>query len=173
MEPVYVTHSCLKIPNNTGLNVGDVFTIEFWCRTQGQRQHDYVLGKGFGGPRADFTDDNFGFRKSPTTTRIAYASIDLPDTGWHHYVITKDGADTKIYIDAVDVTVLDTNETFTDNSADLFFGATDTNDTFQDGVVDELAWYGTALTAERVEAHFRAAGTPNAVPRLLEDPVLA
>jgi hypothetical protein len=78
---------------------------------------------------------------------------------WHHFVATYDGSTTRIYLDgslaASQPAALGLNAT----TASLWVGASafDTAAYFN-GIVDEVAVYGTALSAGRITAHYHASG---------------
>lgn len=155
-------------PDHATLDFGDVFTLEAWVKLSTLAGAEMiVVGKGQeagGSPptgpvlsiesnRVSLTYEDF--------TAVATSSITIADTTtWHHCVVTKDGATSKVYLDGVDVTNLVTNGTFQNTTVALAIGANiDVGVAYGmfQGYIDEVAVYGTALSAERVLAHYEAA----------------
>ena len=118
------------------------------------------------------------------TPLIANSSSTVADTDWHHLVITKSGATTKIYIDAVDVTVAGTNQALPACSYAVVWGCQNeytgsghigltnrqTIGNFShntpvkdgDGRLSNCCVYTTALSAARVLAHYNTFGAVQA-----------
>jgi hypothetical protein len=88
------------------------------------------------------------------------SGVTIADGRWHHVVeafhLGTAGA-TKLYVDgtlALSTTISADNET---HDALIGNGSSDTPTQFFPGAVDEVAYYGTTLSATRVQAHFTAA----------------
>jgi galactose oxidase-like protein/concanavalin A-like lectin/glucanase superfamily protein/IPT/TIG domain-containing protein len=149
----------VSVPDNNALDVGDVFTYELWVKrgaTQGVTQR--LLHKGAGPASLGFGSNNKvvllpGGTGASTT---ASSTIAITDQSWHHVVATKNGSDTHIYIDGVDRTALGTNTTMTANATALNLARASSGSGYTAGDLDEVAIYRTALTPERVQAHYRA-----------------
>ena len=78
-------------------------------------------------------------------------------TGWHHIVVTKNGAAVHVYQDGAEVTSAVTNRTLTDGTAKLVLGVRRGNSTaFLDGMLDEVAIYKSVLSPAQVAAHWAA-----------------
>ena len=78
---------------------------------------------------------------------------------WHHLVATYDGATSRVYVDGAVAATQPAPLALNTTTASLWIGASffDTNGYF-DGPIDEVAVYGTALSASRIAAHFHASG---------------
>ena len=87
---------------------------------------------------------------------IASSTNAITDQSWHHVVATKNGAETRIYVDGVDRTAAATNSTLTSNATALNIGRATTGSAYSGADIDEVAVYPTALSAARVLAHYQA-----------------
>jgi hypothetical protein len=78
---------------------------------------------------------------------------------WHHFVATYDGATSRVYLDGTLAAAQPAALALSTTTASLWIGASvfDTAALFA-GSVDEVAVYGTALSAARISAHFHASG---------------
>ena len=111
-----------------------------------------------GGP---YDADKLAFLKNGAGSYIATSSTTVTDTGWHHLVVTKTGATTKLYIDGFDRTVLATSQTLANTASALVLGAVNpaTGGRLR-GTIDEFALYSDVLTQPQVMDHYKAgAGT--------------
>ena len=134
-------------------------TIEAWVKTTGTRLFS-IVGR-------DAAERSFQFRKiqsgelhfipfvggvyySVTSTTVVH------DGNWHHVAATYDGAAAKVYVDG------SLEATDSSMSGNLDAGVAPTigvrsNDDYFIGDIDEVAYYGTALSATRIAAHYNAA----------------
>ncbi len=85
----------------------------------------------------------YGYINSTAIT----ASVSTP-TNWHHYVLTYDGANQKLYIDGVQASSSALTGAIATNATNLKVG-----DLFS-GPIDEVRIYNRALTAEEVKEHY-------------------
>ncbi len=154
----------ITIPDNNVLDVGDTFTLETWGK------YEYVSFAGQGLFLFAKGNLNFIFKSAGGTYPLSTGTLKLiqEQTGvvvatasqqmlpgvWYHCVVTKNGATTKIYLNGVDVTVPGTNATMQNTVASLTMGGT----SFQN--LCGAAVYPTALSAERVLAHYVSAIAP-------------
>ena len=82
-----------------------------------------------------------------------------------HIVVTKNGADSHIYINGIDVTVAGANVTFASQNTAITCQLIDKS-------LDEVAVYNTSLSADRVlTTHYRTATAPT-VPSLTLTPTV-
>ena len=96
-------------------------------------------------------------------TRIAGATFttDLPSPsfqdGWHHFAVTKDGSDVRLYVDAkrlpLRLTSAGTPAPSTGAWHVMRNGRSTTN-AYTQGRADEIAVYGTALTLGDIQRHY-------------------
>src|SRR6201999_1080197 len=90
------------------------------------------------------------------------SGVTIADGRWHHVVETFHNGmanGTKLYVDgtlALSTTITVGNET---HDALISSGSSETPTQFFPGSLDEVAYYGTALSAARVQAHYDAAAT--------------
>jgi hypothetical protein len=154
----------VDVPDHASLDVGDTFTIEFWLKRASQAGLQCPLDKGTGGALAwvvAFNGANFFFGDSGGNWIINNITGVCNDTTtFHHVVITKSGATTKLYQDGVDLAPATTNQTIASSTSVLRMGATVSlgggNTWWLNGTLDEVALYATALSAARVSAHYAA-----------------
>lgn len=152
----------MVVPYNALLNTGDTFSVEAWINTRNTSggwggifigQH-FTIGIGEGGMTLEYGG-----------THVATTSIGFADGNWHHVVVAKDGADTKIYIDAVDVTVLETNHTFADTGDSFAVGF----GTSAEQWYGRIAYYNVQLSESDVIDHFNAASVVTVEPSIDSD----
>jgi hypothetical protein len=144
----------ITVADSASLDLGDVFTLEAWVNRNGvvgssggiiDKQFDaYVI--------EDVGSGVWRLERSGVAT-ICYSTVDIPATGWHHVVCTKNGStSTNLYLDGADTTGTVTNSTCANNGSQLRLGRS-TNGRWY-GLMDEPAVYNTALSADRVRAHY-------------------
>jgi hypothetical protein len=85
----------------------------------------------------------------------------ITDSAWHHFVGTYDGTNFRLYVDGALATgPTATGTQPTGGNETLYIGRRwDNNETF-DGFVDEVAFYGVALSSTQVAAHYAARDLP-------------
>jgi len=94
---------------------------------------------------------------------IANSTVSVTDTGWHHVVATKSGADVHLYLDGVDVTGAVTNRTLANSTSVLRIGGD--GSAYFSGSVDEVAIYGSVLSQAQVQNHYGiGSGAPDTSP---------
>ncbi len=154
----------IAVPHSSTLNFADTFSIECWIN---MRNDDFGLGyylfaKGTGAPSIRWDQGVLSLRSGATV--VASTSIDIVDSVWHHVVITKNGSDTHIYVDAADVTDPGTNVTFTNTSTAMSVAGNGPDGFGPGRWTDEFAVYNVALSPTDVADHFNSSGTPAEVP---------
>ncbi len=155
----FINLGIMSVPHNSSLNVADTFSIEFWSNVGGDNftgsRNVFVKGVTTECPKVIWNVGVIELWKG--STKIAHSSVAYTDPDWHHVVITKNGAATKIWLDTVDVTILDTNATFTNNTSAI---------EWYWRKLDEVALYNAVLSGSAVADHYNASGTPAAVPEI-------
>lgn len=157
----------VTVPHHAALNLGDVFTFSAWVRLRRLGGFPrYLVSKNPGayGVRVE-SDDRLSL---VAVNRAIIASSTVPlDTGWHHVAVTKNGATVGIYIDGVARTGTVTNTALVNTALPLRLAADDHGGEsgigvtdYHDGVLDEVALFGRALSASEVAAQFAAAEGP-------------
>lgn len=140
------------------LRVGDVWTIEAWIKRADTDSSEIVICAKKGGGYYMSLVANMLTIGASEIAIIAQSTTTITDlTTWHHVVTTKNGATCKLYIDAVDVTGTVINTTTIDSINNLSIGVEGVGyPSYFPGWVDEVAIYPTALSADKVLAHYRA-----------------
>lgn len=155
----------INIPNTSLLNMGDTFSLECWVSAASmtgtknviKKAGDYILQATPSGPKLLFN-----------TSTIATSTATLQSGPAYHIVATKSGSTVHIYVNGADVTETVANVTVTNNSNALTIGD---NAAGLGITVDEVAIYPTALSADRVLAHY-VAGTAPASPTNVSAPFI-
>lgn len=153
-------------PSTSTLGLGDTFTVEFWFNSGGSTANSgsgsFLTWFTSASQTANINFSQGGIPGGISLDGVAHTSSGILDGNWHHVAVTKNGAATKIYIDAQDLTVLGTNVTYSGGyaSAKLRFSAgTGARLSFAN-----LAVYNTALSTASLQAHYWASALPTAVP---------
>jgi hypothetical protein len=144
------------------------FSVEFWfnCQETVGSRGDILSFKGEGKDFALFkAEGNANLLTFAVPARVFQAQTDPFSLGtWHHAVYVRRGNVDRWYIDGELSGTATGNVMDIDMKADILIGANHLNnpeviadDCAWNGLIDELAFYNHALTAERVQAHFRAA----------------
>ena len=132
---------------------------ELWYQRQNSSRTEVLITKGASTLMLYFvgTTLNIAVRGSGTAMSITQTGTDK-----HHLVVTKDstsGTAWKLYVDGADVTPTVTSQTPSSNTDKIYMGTdSDTSDPF-DGVLDEVAIYGSVLSLAQVQAHYTAGTT--------------
>jgi Concanavalin A-like lectin/glucanases superfamily/Calcineurin-like phosphoesterase len=145
----------VTVRDDNAFDFGNTFTLEAWVKRSGLGSRTFLF-KGDGSWVLLSNASNRIVLRRSTVADIVSSTTTLTDTAsWHHVVATKEGPAAKIYIDGVDVSGPVTDQTLVDNNLPLTIGLSG-NVTYWSGGIDEVAVYNTALSAERVLAHYRA-----------------
>ncbi len=152
------TNDYVTVPDALSLRFGNgPLTIETWIkRSTVDLNALLIVQKGASGAQFALYNDNAQFGKNDVGT-IVTSTASVTGTGWHHLVVTKNGAATLLYIDGVDRTGGVTERALTDVSpAPLRFGAYDGVSNYLPASIDEFAVYNAALSAATVLDHYKA-----------------
>lgn len=136
----------------------NVFTLECWVKAAIATPFpDYLTFMDKGGGNFNYRLNPSGFMEiaNSGTALIATSTIAITDLLTHHYVWTKNGTVSKMYIDGVDRTGAVTDSVLATNAYWLSVGSGQGGQTLN-GTIDEVAIYPTALSAARVLAHYNA-----------------
>ena len=148
-----------------------VFTVEAWVRTTSTRG-GRILGSAGGatgsqgGDRHLYltNDGRVGFGVWSPGINQVQSRATVNDGEWHHLVVTLGGGALTLHVDgtAVDrrsgVTSAEGRTGFWRVGGGSFGGYAATADAQLAGSLDEIAVYPTALSAERIAAHYTASG---------------
>jgi hypothetical protein len=86
------------------------------------------------------------------------------DSNWHYLVATYDNATARIYVDGSLRASTTSAVRLTANTLPLNIGRANANLYFFQGLLDDVAVYGTALSAARIQAHYDAGTTFDGTP---------
>lgn len=162
----------VSVSNNTAFNFTATqdFSVECWLRGT-WTQHGTLIEKWSGDgsyPFAVRVSDTglVGCVRYDGTNNPGVSSpFALNDNQWHHLVFLKRLSNLLLYIDGQQVaTTTDTTTGDTTNTSNLYFGKRGNNVVFYTGLLDEVAIYNYALSAEQVAAHY-AAGVRSGLAR--------
>ncbi|NLF09269.1 MAG: LamG domain-containing protein [Pirellulaceae bacterium] len=169
--------STLIIPSGvTAMNVGTGdFSIELWYYAANDDRHDLFANKDNSATVKSFALINDW--PSAVDTVCAYETggtvhntkPSAENEAWHHLMVTRTSGTYAMYIDTTKTAI--TGSSVLDFTADKWsgqktigsnFAGSSGHDTTQtlNGFLDEFAFYGTALTQERINAHYAAAQVP-------------
>ncbi len=157
------TNARVRMPFDAAFNLGTGdFSVELWYRTTVAGRGDMFNFKAGGVDFGIFANDNAsgslrgwhnGFLPGPT------AANSVPINAWHHVVYVRLSGVISLYIDgAFHSSQADTQSMSA--GTDIIIGA-NINAFWFTGQIDEVAYYGTALNAGRVSAHYAAAQATN------------
>ena len=149
------------VPDSASLDVTSGVTIELWVQRQ-KSGYQVLLGKP-GNGQSKF--EHFAIWISASNRPQAYfgdgttyatAVGPVLDTAWHHIVATYDNASARLYVDGQLTSTGTSAVALTPNALPLNIGRSNDNQYFFGGSLDEVAIYGTVLSAGRIAAHFEA-----------------
>ncbi len=146
--------------NSTGaLAFGNVFTAEAWVKLSsvaGGGQYWALMGKGTNSFAVEIEPGNiFHLAKNGAMPYLATSTASISANTYHHIAVTKNNATIKLYLDGADVTPgVTTNLNMVNNTRPLQIGADGDGGTQFTGIIDEPAFYTTALTAADIALHF-------------------
>ena len=147
--------------HSTAYNHGDNFTYEAWIELSGSigTERCICFKLGTGGTMAKFVVNSEGklLLRVPGFANLAIGKTVLK-TGTKYLVgTTKTGGTNKVYVNGVDDTASTETREVTNNTGVLRIGSEEgeAGENFN-GVIDEFVIYGSALSAERMLAHYNA-----------------
>ncbi len=150
----------VRISHSASLNLSTQLTLEAWVRPTVippsgggaaiiYKPEQYALQ--FEGPLLDFTIIQFGTRR-----RLQAPAGALRAGQTYHVVGTFDGTTRRLYVNGAQVASATLSGGATSTTNGVFIGSWSGTSDFLRGTVDEVAVYGTALSAARVLAHRNA-----------------
>jgi hypothetical protein len=173
----------LDIPHHDALNPSGALTVELWVRAAGGQgtlrspisSRHLPAGQSFGYLVSTTLGNQWEFRthNGVTANKVIGGTVQLG--AWTHLVGVYDGIATRLYVNGTPVGFPVTN-TYAPNTVTplrIGGGANEGSGAFfWPGSIDEVALYGTALTASRISAH-HAAGTNGSPASPYHEVVLA
>lgn len=138
------------------------YTLEAWVKLSGSDN----------GYRHVFTKDNYGTPREEygMLTRLGvltferfvagvsvYITAPITVGAWHHLVGTYDGMMLELYVDGVLLSTVPDGRPANVKGKPLLIGSKTQTDGSQTATIDEVAVYATALSSDRIKAHYGAA----------------
>ena len=176
--PDYASHyngtgAHTTIPYNAALNPasGSPFTIEFWAKPEASDNDDCPLfNRVTAGNRSGWAffqrDAATGwnwrlYNGSGSTVGWNLTGGTATLDAWSHVVGVWDGTTAKLYVNGVDTAAANTGAGGYNASTEAIFsvGTYDTGSSASTGFIDEIAFYGSALSATQIQAHYNAAAS--------------
>lgn len=154
---IHFAVSNFSVPDHADLDMGDTLTVEAWIFKSDVGNIRAISGRGTSALTWGTNTDNTVFAAKADVGIIVSSTTMLSIDTWYHVAYTKATTTSKIYINGVDRTGTVTNQTLADVAVPLIVGA-DYNGTIAWlGSLDEVAFYSTALSQARIQAHYAAA----------------
>jgi hypothetical protein len=163
---------------STPRTVSTDFTLEAWVKTTapsltGSQSYDGngLLWSDVGGAANDFAmamlNNGLSFFTGNPDVTVTSATV-INDGVWHHLVATRtQGGTVEIFIDGVSQGAATTNNNPLDGNPSIMIGGNVLDGRYFAGLIDEVAYYPSVLSAARIRAHFRAGALSSAaVPTL-------
>jgi len=154
------TNDNVKIANSASLGLSSPLTLEAWIKPTllpSSGNFASVLTKAesyslqFNGPRLEFTIMQSGTRKRLQAPVGAIAAGQA-----YHVVGTYDGATQRLYVNGTQVASTALTGAASATTSPLYLGSWNGSEEFFKGTIDEVAVYGSTLSAARVAAHYEA-----------------
>jgi len=163
---------------STSRTVSANFTLELWINTTASSltgsqayEGNGLLWSDVGGAANDFAMAmlNNGlsfFTGNPDVTVTSATAIN--DGRWHHLVATRtQGGNVEIFVDGISRGTTTTNNNPLDGNPSIMIGGNVLDSRYFSGLIDEVAYYPTVLSVDRIKAHYLA-GSFSTVPILGE-----
>ena len=164
----------VSVPTSPALELTDQMTLETWIKPDGLPPVTSTLLRKNGEYLVRIGSDGGVILRIwvPGVTGGSWQTGTAPFVRsgyWNHIVATRNGAATAIYVNGVlRATGTLPRPAAAPTTSTLYVATSNGNDFFK-GTMDETAIYGTALSAERVRAHFDAAAVQAAPPAMTLD----
>jgi hypothetical protein len=150
------TNDYVSVPDSASLDRGNgPLSIEAWVKRSVAGANHTIVDKGTNAYKLFIGSDNLLTLRKAGSNNIVKSTTTITDTNWHHVVVTKTGATSKVYIDGADVTGTVTDQTLANTASPLGIGSISGGTTeWFNGSLDEVAVYGVVLTADQVREHY-------------------
>lgn len=164
---------------NTARTVAGNFSLELWVNTTAESLGGFPAYEGNGliwsdvaGGANDFTvgvvNNRLAFFTGDNESNISSSST-LNNGEWQHLVVTRSlGEQIRIYVNGQEQASGPAGSALLDANSIMAIGGNVLDNRYFDGLIDEVAYYSTVLSAARVQAHYQAgiaAPLPPALPR--------
>jgi hypothetical protein len=143
----------------SSINLGTSSTISFWHKTSDNNQALVV----FGGASAPYyyvvqwgsAVNKVYFRVGGTVQEFT-GITEIQDGNWHHYCITRTGANAELFIDGASRGTLTGLPATTDTLIDTIGATSSGTHTLNNSHLDEVAFWNTALSSDAVTEIYNA-----------------
>jgi hypothetical protein len=149
------------VPDDPLLSVHAAFSVDCWVKTNSMGQHDrWIVNRVLGG------GESTGFRlgviegkpafEVPQTawSHLLTAAEPLPPGRWVHLAGTFDGRAMRLFVDGLEVAVLDRPGPVNPSHFDLMIGGFEPGSrAYFEGSIDEVRLFARALTAEEIRQY--------------------
>lgn len=146
-----------SIPDDPDIDFGDTLTVEAWISKDDSIERAICAR---GSNALTFTVNTGGYLVAykADVGEIVTATASIVLSSWYHVAYTKATTTSKLYLNGADVTGTVTDRTLSTTATPLIVGADYNGTSIQwNGGLDEVAFYSTALSADRILAHYNAA----------------
>ena len=169
---------------STARTVSTDFTLEMWINSRAPSltgtdsyEGNGLLWSDVGGVANDFTmailNNGLSFFAGDSGITVTSANA-INDGRWHHLVVTRAlGGSTQIFVDAVVRGTVPSGNSPLDANPAIMIGGNVLDNRYFNGLIDEVAYYPSVLSAARIQAHFLAGSADAAAVPALNDAVLA
>ncbi|MCB1226912.1 MAG: HEAT repeat domain-containing protein, partial [Verrucomicrobiales bacterium] len=155
--------------------LGERYSTEFWFwnafPTDARPVTGYLFSRGvdgdaralgehlgIGGSAKDTAAGKLFFYTGNGVGKVVRGKTQLAQRDWHHVALVRDGERLTVYLDGVvEIEADDLAWTLPEKADEVFFGGRSDRFAGFEGKMDEIAVYASALSAEQVAAHFKAA----------------
>ncbi len=162
---------------STSRTVSTDFTLELWINTTASSltgtnayEGNGLLWSDVGGSANDFVvamlNNGLSFFTGNPDVSVTSA-VAINDGRWHHLVATRNqGATVEIFVDGVARGTTTTNNNALNGNPSIMIGGNVLDSRYFAGLIDEVAYYPSVLSVDRIKAHFQAGSSSAAVPAL-------
>lgn len=164
------TNSRVVTPFDAAFNLGSGdFSIECWYRTSVSSRGDIFNFKAGGGDLGIFANNGSSGNIGGWFNTGALPSATAALSAWHHIVYVRSGGTITLYVDGQARASAANAQSVNSPNASVIFGANQTSFWFN-GLIDEVAYYNSALSAERVALHYSYAQVTPTAPAVANGP---
>lgn len=159
--------TAVSVPYSAELNPTAAFTVEAWLNPNVETTTaapTCALASGqFASPRSGWliyqVDNGWSFRmynENGTATSLSIVGGSAPSIGaWHHVVAVYDGTTAYVYVNGVQSASGAPTGYVPSAGGPLLIGGRSDSSFWWNGIADEVAIYGKALTAAEIDAHYK------------------
>jgi hypothetical protein len=161
----------MSIPHNNIFNFGTGdFTVEFWMRQMGTSGQQLIVNKDDGNWQSGHGWEIWSNAGAASWSIFPYPSFEnrsgtgAGDGNWHHVALTRASGIVKGYIDGIEKASGSCTQSVS-TSYPIYLGRGSVwAPAYFNGLIDEVAVYNRALSADEVMAAFQAGSVPDTTP---------